>query len=450
MPTRAEPEGPTTSRRADPPVTRRELFLLAAPAAASALLNNAFRVIDQQAAGGIGTAAQAAIGSSTFVFIAIYAVHQLAAAGAAPLIGRATGAGDPEQRRRILGSGLVLAGALGLMVALVGAGAAPGIATLLGLTGDAHRDAVLFLQTLMTTGILAAFFPLVDAAFVAMGRTRTMMVLQVGSAVLNVVLNPVLIHDLGLGVVGAGLATSISRSLGVLVGLWLLSRELGLGLRHLNASEIPRILRVGLPVGSNTLAYAFAYWALLHFTISPLGPEVNAALGIGFSALEGVSYPLFLGISLAVSSLVSRRLGAGQPEEAVRAGKLALLPVVLLGLAVGGVFFTLAEPLCGFFTQDPAVLAVAVGYAQILAFSQIFVATEALAEGVLLGAGDSRTVFRWSMPLNLARVPLAWAFAFGLGWGAPGVWWAINLTSFLKVVGKGRAAWRGDWLRLRL
>jgi MATE family multidrug resistance protein len=424
--------------------------LLAGPAAASALLNNAFRVIDQQAAGGIGTAAQAAIGSSTFVFIAIYAIHQLAAAGAAPLIGRATGAGDPEQRRRIVGSGLVFACGLGVAVALVGAVAAPGIATLLGLTGDSHRDAALFLQTLMTTGILAAFFPLVDAAFVAMGRTRTMMLLQVGSAVLNALLNPILIHALGLGVVGAALATSISRSLGVLIGLWLLWRDLGLGLRHLTASEIPRIFRVGLPVGSNTLAYAFAYWALLHFTISPLGPEVNAALGIGFSALEGVSYPIFLGLSLAVSSLVSRRLGAGQPEEAVRVGRLAIRPAILLGLGIGSIFFFLAAPLCGFFTHDPKVLAAAVAYAQILAFSQIFVATEALAEGVLLGAGDSRTVFRWSMPLNLARVPVAWFLAFGLGWGAAGVWWAINLTSFLKAAGKGRAAWRGDWLRLRL
>ena len=36
-------------------------------------------------------------------------------------------------------------------------------------------------------------------------------------------------------------------------------------------------------------AYAGVYWAMLRTSISPLGPEINAALGIGFSALEGIS-----------------------------------------------------------------------------------------------------------------------------------------------------------------
>ena len=65
-----------------------------------------------------------------------------------------------------------------------------------------------------------------------------------------------------------------------------------------------------------------------------------------------------------------------------------------------------------------------------------------------MGAGATRAVFQWSAPLNLLRVPLGWLFAIYFGWGAVGVWWAFNLTSFCKTAGKAAAAWRGNWIQL--
>jgi MATE family multidrug resistance protein len=200
----------------------------------------------------------------------------------------------------------------------------------------------------------------------------------------------------------------------------------------------------------NTAAYALVYWGLLRWAISPLGPEVNASLGIGFSALEGFTWPVFHGVSLAVASLVGRYLGAGDPDLARQVGRMAFPLSTGLGLLSGLVFFVGAEPLCGLFTDDPAVLQASVLYARILAFSQLFVAWEALAEGVLAGAGDTRTVFWWSAPINALRIPLGILLAMNLGWGAAGVWWAINLTSIVKALAKGAAAARGRWAGLEI
>jgi MATE family multidrug resistance protein len=211
-----------------------------------------------------------------------------------------------------------------------------------------------------------------------------------------------------------------------------------------------RLCKIGLPIGANSAAYALVYWALLRVAISPLGPEVNAALGIGFSALEGFTWPLFHGISLGVATLVGQQLGAGRPDEAQRAARLGFWPVTFAGLLAAGAFGFLARPLCGFFTGPGPVLEQAVIYAQVLAFSQVMVAWESLAEGVLQGSGDTRTVFRWSFPLNALRVPLCWALAGPLGLGAAGVWWGINLTTWVKAAGKGRAALRGDWTRVQI
>ena len=113
-------------------------------------------------------------------------------------------------------------------------------------------------------------------------------------------------------------------------------------------------------------------------------------------------------------------------------------------------FYFSAIPLTGLFTEDPSVHEAAAQYAAILAASQLFVALEALAEGVLIGAGDTRTVLWTSVPLNVLRIPLAWLLAFPMGWGAAGIWWAINYTTWAKAIWKLWFVWRGRWTSLRI
>jgi MATE family multidrug resistance protein len=97
------------------------------------------------------------------------------------------------------------------------------------------------------------------------------------------------------------------------------------------------------------------------------------------------------------------------------------------------------------FTRDPEVLREAVRYARVLSLSQLFVAWEALFEGALAGSGATSAVLLWSAPMNVLRVPLGWWLAGPLGYGAAGVWWAINLTTYAKAFGKGWSTWRGRW-----
>lgn len=438
---------PPAAQERLPPVTYRELLMLAGPAAASAVLNNAFRVIDQHAADQLGTPAQAAMGSCVFVLIAAFAVHCLVASGAGPLLARATGGGHWQERRRIFVRALYGAAALGLCIAVIAAVGTPAMVRLLGLSGETAENAEIFLRVLLVGGLPAALGPTLDAAFIAIGKTRAMMALQLLAAVLNYLGNIAAIQ-MGFGVGGTAVATVVARTIASGIGLWVLWREFGVkraDTRIGTVKEYTSMLGIGLPIASNTLAYSAVYWALLHTAISPLGKEVNAALGIGFSALEGMSYPVYLGISQAVSSIVGRRLGAGDPIGAVQ-GAMKAIPLTLAAGATASLVFRFGAPaLCGAFTHDPAVLVQAELYARTLAWSQPFVAAEALAEGVLAGAGVTLPIFLWSVPLNALRVPLGmWLAA---RYGAEGVWWAINLTSFAKAAGKGLTALRGRWVK---
>ncbi|MCI0666762.1 MAG: MATE family efflux transporter [Methylococcaceae bacterium] len=433
------------------PVSLRELLRLAIPAAASVLLNNAFKVIDQYSVQWLGREAQAAVGSCTFILIGLFAIYSVVASGAGPLVARTTGACDFDERRRIVANALTGSVTIGTGVLIVMGFGAPWICRGLGLREDVLVLAAEYLRWLAIVGFPLVLAPLIDAVFIAVGRTALVMVLQLIATILNIVLNPVFIYRLEYGIAGAAIATGISRGVAVSLGFWLLWRQFRPGLRDFRPDRsLRRMIRIGLPLSWGIALYALVYWALLRFAISPLGPAVNAALGIGYSALEGFTWPVFWGLSLGVASLIGRYLGARRLDQAKRTIRLAVPLMSVLGLSAALIFWFGAEPLCGIFSDDPEVLREAILYARVLAFSQLFVAYESLAEGVLEGSGDTRPILWWSAPWNILRIPFAWYLAIHLGWGPAGIWWIINISTLIKAAGKWSVVLRGGWQTIRV
>ncbi len=432
-------------------VSLSDLLKLSVPAAASVLLNNAFKVIDQYSVQWLGPEAQAAVGSCTFILIGLFAIYSVVASGAGPLVARTTGAHDYELRRRIIGNALFAASIIGTGVLILLWFGAPFICGALGLQQDVLSLATDYLRWLAVFGFPLVMAPLIDAVFIAVGRTMLVMALQLIATILNIVLNPVFIYGLDYGIAGAAIATGISRGVAVLIGFSVLWRQFRPKRGDFRVDHsLHRIIRIGLPLSWGIALYALVYWALLRVAVSPLGPSVNAALGIGYSALEGFTWPVFWGLSIGVASLIGRCLGAQRPDLARRAIGLAFPLISTLGLSAALIFWFGAEPLCRIFSSDPEILREAILYARILAFSQLFVAYECLAEGVLEGSGDTRPILFWSAPWNLLRVPLAWYFAVHLGLGSTGIWWVINFSTVIKAAGKWSVVLRGGWQTIRV
>ncbi len=115
--------------------TVRAILAIAIPSAAFTLLTNSYRIVNQYFIQDVSVSAQAAIGSSVFVLILLYASLEVIAAGAGPLIARATGAGDSECRRALFGEALIGSAFLTASLMFVGIVGAPMIAHTLGLEG---------------------------------------------------------------------------------------------------------------------------------------------------------------------------------------------------------------------------------------------------------------------------------------------------------------------------
>lgn len=427
-------------------VSSKSLIYLTFPAALSAMLNNAYRVIDQYAVQWLGVDAQAAIASCTFVLIAFFSVYTIFASGAISLVARAVGSGNVHEQKLLIGNSLTAALVAGIIILGASGIFAPWTVRSLGLQGNLALQAETYLRWHAFFCLPQAVLPTLDAIFIAYGRTQTVLLLQMMASILNLLLNPICIYVLGFGIGGSALATGISEAVAVVVGLMLLSRTTSFDPKAFRINQhAVKIIKVGLPMCWGTLVFAGVYWVLLRWVISPLGPAVNAALGIGFSVLEGFTWPVFWGFSMGIASIVGRCLGAGEITKAQHAIIVATRLVTLFGVLAATVFWFGGNALSSIFTNDAHVLEQAVIYAQILAFSQLFVAYEALAEGILSGAGKTKSIFYWSAPLNILRIPFSWLFAIYYGYGAEGVWWVINVSTFFKTLGKWGAVLSGRW-----
>lgn len=431
-----------------------ELLRLAWPAVLSFVLNNAYRINDQFWIRDLGGAAQAAIASSTFVLIMNFAVLYLAAGGALPLVARACGGGDTLERDRVARHAIGAALLVGTSLAVAGWWSTPSIVDALGLSGEPAVHATAYLRTIYLGVAPLALAPTLDGLFTGQGNTFVPMVLQSLAVTTNFALNPLLIYGVGgfagMGIAGAALATVLSRGLAVGIGLVLLARLYRIPIARLapaDPARLVRLFRVGFPVSLSIAAYAGVYWILLRVVLAPLGEAAMAGLGIGFNAFEGLSFPFFLGVAVAGSSLVGRRLGAGDERAAREVVSSARLVGRLFGIAFALLFWFGGPWLVPLFAGEEAVRREALTYVRILAFSQLFVAEETVHEKALHGAGFTGPIFTISTLGNALRIPLGWWLALRLEWGAAGVWWAINATTVLKAalfrLEFERGGWRG-------
>jgi putative MATE family efflux protein len=270
---------------------------------------------------------------------------------------------------------------------------------------------------------------------------RPMRYVLAGSLV-SLVLCPLLVHPVGLGLVGSAIANVAGQA--VTAGLFLraLARE------RMSWRPRPAAMRTQLVIGRDLLLRA----AVLQLSFL-VAAGVAARAGTAELGAHQIALQLFFFLALvldayaiAAQTLVGHALGANRPEEARATARRVSLWGLGTGLLVAAVLLALRPVLLPLFTSDPAVLADAELVWWFLAGMQPLAGVVFALDGVLMGAGDVaylRTVTIGSavvgfLPLSLLAGPL--------GWGLAGIWTGLCLFIALRLVAVlGRVA--GDrWL----
>jgi len=430
----------------------RAIALLAIPMVLELALESVFAVVDVFFVSRLGADAVATVGLTESMLTIVYAAMAGLSVGATATVARRVGERDLDGAALAAVQAILLGvfvavplGVFGFLFArplLVLMGATPGVL--------AHSS---FTAVVLSCNIVIVQLFLVNAVFRGAGDAAVAMrVLWIANAI-NIVLDPCLILGLGpfpqLGVMGAAVATTTGRGIGVLVQLYVLWRGRGrivIERRHL---RLDRQVMMGMVRISGSAVFqsliGMTSWVGLVRIIASFGADAVAGNTIAFRIVIFALLPAW-GLSNAAATLVGQNLGAGKPDRAeASVWRACLYNLVTLG-SVGVLFVIFADAIVGLFTNDPLVKPIAAQGLRIIGFGFPFYAYGFVLTQSFNGAGDTWTptvinVFCcW-----LGEIPIGYALARLFGMGPAGAFWAVPIAFSTMAVVSAVVFRRGRW-----
>jgi putative MATE family efflux protein len=438
----------------------REVWNLVVPVILQGLVITVVFFTDRLLTGQYSDVALASMQISGPLLWSLFSVFSAFTAGTMAIIGRAVGAQEPQRARKALSSILLFSLVVGLVVMGACLQLRPWFANHLAGGPDAaavQAEAIAYMgvvfwalpqNLILVTGV---------TALQADGDTRSPMWFSIAQGTLNLFLSWALLWGHGpfpeMGIVGAGIGTLASFSIGavlVLGTLWF--RNGNVTLRPLTRPSIealkPILRLTGPAFGEKVLFHtAFVIFAAFVGHLGQAAMTANQAL----IAIESLGFIVASGFSVASASLIAQKMGANRIDEAEQVGWISAgLGTLVLG-SIGALFWFFPGPLIEAFTDDPAIVAMAIPCLRLAAIVQPLMAIcEALAGG-LRGAGDTRSpMIAALIGPAIIRLSVCWFLAFKLELGLIGVWYGTSLDWLIRVIFLVVVYKRGRWKLIKI
>lgn len=370
----------------------------------------------------VGFHGNAAIGVAFQIFLVVIVFVASIFTGMSVLVARFAGAGEAEKVDRTVYQAFLAAAGIALFVlAPIGYLFAPALLDFANAAPEVQREALPFLRVsfLGATGMLIFF--MLGGALRSAGDARTPLRLGIAMTVLNLVFNVILIRGLGpipaFGTVGSAIGTMLASGVVAIYALvrlwgggWVITFRRAYGLAP-DWEIIRALFRFGLPTGFQGIAMNVGGVLMLAFVGSlAASAAAQAAYSIAYTQIFSLVTWTSVGLMGAAGAVAGQNLGAGKPDRAAAAVRVAARFGLTGAAGLGLFFFFLPRQLLAVFGMtDPTAVAIGVDLLRVLAISGLFITTALAYTGGLQGTGDTKSPLYISIVSQIV-VPLGICF----------------------------------------
>lgn len=429
------------------------VILLSIPMILELGLESVFAIVDMFFVSGLGANAIATVGLTEAMITIVYSIAMGISTGAAAIVARRTGEKNPEGAARAGAQAILLAIGFSFLIAIPGILYPEKILAIMGASPEVIAEGSGFTRIMIGGNVVILLLFLINGIFRGVGdAAMAMKSLWIASGV-NIILCPLLIHQ--FGVEGAAMATVCGRGTGVLYQLYHLWK--GDGILQIRARHfyfdlpiIKNVTKIAWPAGVQFIIGSGSWIFITKLVAETGGTAASAGYQIAFRIFIFFMLPAW-GLSNAAATLMGQNLGAKQYD---RAEESVWITAKVAAWFMGGVMlamWALANPVIGFFTQDPTVFAYGIEGLRIIAAGFIFFGFGMVFAQALNGAGDTKTPTRFNLICFwLFQTPLAFLLVKFTTLQAAGALIAIPLAHALMVI----LAWRyfklGKWRTIQV
>ncbi len=335
------------------------------------------------------------------------------------LVSQDAGAGEHGRVGSHLGSALIWAGAIGLVVLLIGKLFADLLPPLTA-TPEAAGAATGYFNIRILGIIPMLAFCAMREVRQGLGDSRTPMIATVSANISNIVLDYLLIVQLGWGVEGAAWATVVANCIEAGVILFVQAKW-GFKFKGMNRHHLTALWKLGWPTGTQFFV-EMSCFTVLTIMISKYAETHMAAHQIVLQVIHFSFLPAFA-IGEAVSILSGQAVGANRMELVKRVSRLAMLVTGVYTGIFTVILIVFGRHIAQIFSDDPQLIQLATYLFIIAAVLQLFDGANIIARGALKGTGDVRYPAFVSIIVAWVFTPPAMlVLGYWADMGAPGGW----------------------------
>lgn len=304
---------------------------------------------------------------------------------------------------------------------------------------DIYADASAYLMGISFDFLFLFIINIFQTIRQADGDTKTAVTLNAIAAILNTILDPIFIFTLDLGVLGAAIATVLSKVLVAPIVLWILFTDV----HHVHCSFheqfhldcLKEIIWIGLPASLAQFLSSFGF-VLMNKSIVGYGSVAISAYGIGNKVTDFYYIPVnaFGG---ALAPFIGQNLGANNPDRAIECFKKAMKITAICSALVMLIGFFVSYPLVLLFVPKASaeLIQLSVEYCMYVVATIFFMGWFQNIHGVFSGAGQTKIILVLSLiRLWGLRLPMIVLFYHFTQWGPTGIWMAMVLSNFITCI----------------
>lgn len=339
------------------------LAKLAIPAVVAQVVNLLYNVVDRIYIGHIpetGAAALTGVGLFMAILMFINAFAMLAGSGGAPLAAIAMGKKDNEKAEKIVGNCFSLLLIFAVILTTVFYVFAPDMLKFFGASNVTLPFAVDYARIYILGSVFVLIVMGMNPFITTQGFAKVSMMTTVIGAVINIILDPILIFACDLGVKGAALATIISQAIGAIWVLYFLTgKKTILRLKLKNMKLIPKIFGPCLGLGISTFVM-LSTESLLSISFTTSLAKYGSDLAVGaMTILTSVSSLVMMplqGICQGGQPIISYNYGAGKYDRVKKAFFLQFMICIVYAVSFWAISMLFPQLFAKVFTDDTALI----------------------------------------------------------------------------------------------
>ncbi len=307
----------------------------------------------------VGTGALAAVGSTGTIMFLIYGFVVGMTAGFTVLTAQKFGAGDMETMRKTVAGAAILSLIIGIILTAAFMIFMRPWLVLMNTPEDIFNDAYSYIM-IISAGILAQMlYNLLASILRALGNSRVPLYFLILSALLNVVLDLVLIIVFHMGTAGAAVATVISQGVsGLLCLVYIVKAVPVLRMKredwHPAGALLKTQLRIGVPMALQYSITAIGTM-MVQSALNILGSTLVAAFTAA-SKIEQVVTQAYVAMGTTMATYGAQNMGAGDISRIRKGFRSCTILGVIYSVAATALVMTVGKYMTYLFVSEDVAL----------------------------------------------------------------------------------------------